>query len=677
MHRYGFSVQMTSTVPVSFDQSLQRASTQLQRGQINEAIERLRALLREQPESIPVLHLLGIAQRRAGYLDQALQIQQGILAREPDFAAAFQEIGLCHRTAGRVAEAQAAFRRAVGIDPRLANSWKFLGDLALEQGDADAALECIARIPAEDGRDPVLERIVELLEGERLGKAEKLARAYLERHPTNAKVLYLQSRIATRLGAVTDAMRALEATLSAEQRHVDARYDYVNLLSRRQRYREALAQADRLLADAPGEPRFRVLKAALLDRSGSYREAAAILKGLLKEDPSQAHIWTGLATLQRTLGERADAIASLHRAIDAQPARGEAWYQLADLKVYRFTGAQMQAMRTSAEHAPPGSEDEIHFCFALGRALEQREEWDLAFEYYARGNRARRGSARWDPAQHEALIAALREVADPGLFERLDGAGCPDPAPIFIVGLPRAGSTLVDQIVTAHSQVDGTMELPILASLVQELNYRQGRQQRPAWPQALQDLDAGACRALGEEYLERARILRGNRPYFVDKMPNNFEYAALIRLALPNARIIDVRREPLANGFSAWRQLFRTGQEWSYDLEDIGRYTRAYRDLMAHWDRVLPGAVHHVQYERLVEQPRQETEALLAFLDLPVEPACFEPQSNPRAVRTASSEQVRLPLYREALEHWKHFERHLGPLREALGDGGPERSAHA
>lgn len=663
---------MNTSAPDPLAASLQRATSLIDRGQAGEAIRLLREVTREQPDNVAALHLLGIAQRRGGRLDEALRLQQSLTEREPEFASAWQEIGICHSTAGRVEDAIAAFRRATAIDSRLVNSWKFLGDLAAGQGDTDAAIEAYRQCPTESAGDPLLARARELLQAGRPGRADPVLQAFLERNGPHAEALHLRAQAAVRLGAVTDTLVLLEQALQADRDFVPARFDYVNLLSRRQRYAEALREADRLLAADPGRTPFHLLKAALLDRSGQYAEAIGMLENLLETDPSQAHVWTGLAMLQRTLGRRAEAVNSLHKAIDAQPDRGEAWYLLADLKVYDFSDAQVRAMRASVDRAPPGSDDEIHFCFALGRALEGREDWDGAFAYYARGNRVQQQRARFDPDGYVAHVGGLKQHTEPALFERLDAAGVPDAAPIFIVGLPRSGSTLVEQVLTAHSRVDGTMELPILATLVKELNYRRRKAGQAVYPQALADLSTAECRDLGTEYLERARILRGDAPYFVDKMPNNFEHVALIRLALPNARVIDVRREPMANGFSAFRQLFQTGQDWSCDLTHIGRYTNAYVDLMEHWDALLPGFVHRVHYEDLIESPEREIGRLLTFLGLPMEPACLAPQRNPRPVRTASSEQVRQPLYRHALTHWKHFEKHLEPLREALktGKGG-------
>jgi len=654
---------------VTLEATLSQASGLIQANRFDSAIRLLNDYLRDYPDEVAALHMLGIGQRKAGRIDEALKTQQSVLKQDPGFAAAHQESGLCHRLAGRRTDAMEAFRRATQTDPRLVNSWKFLGDMAVQLGDEATAIEAYGKFPAETEDDPMLARALELIEGNKLGLADIVIRQYLKRNPRDARALYHQSRIAVGVGAITEALQLLESALAIAPSDRAARYDYVHLLSRRQRYEEALAEIDRLLRAEPENHSYRLLKAALLDRSGQFEQSADILKQLLRENPQQPKVWTGLANVQRTQGKQAEAISSLHKAIDHDPYHSEAWYQLADMKVYRFTDGQVEALRRAVDHAPKGSGEEINLCFALARALEGRGEAGEAFEFYARGNNARNRSAQFSPEEHMRFVAAVKNTCTPELVRELEGVGCPDDAPIFIVGLPRAGTTLVEQIVTAHSQVDGVMELAHIATLVKELNFRQQKRNRPTYPQALAAIDDDEFREIGEAYIERSRILRGSAPHFVDKMPNNFEHVGLIRLALPNARIIDVRREPMANGWSAYRHLFRSGQEWSYDFENIAFYYLAYQELMAFWDGLFPGKIHRVQYERLVQQPEAVTRELLAFLKLPFEAACLAPERNTRAVRTASSEQVRQGIHTEAVEQWRTFETQLEPLKQALGEG--------
>ena len=645
---------------------LSEAATLIQQERIPAAIQTLEQLLREHGEDPMARHMLGLCQRKSNQLDLALQTQKEILRAHPDFAAAWQELGLCYRMSGKRSEAMEAFREATRADPRIASSWKFLGDMAVQLGDDTTAIHAYAQYPSTTSHDPVLARALELKAAGKMGLADILLRNHLKRNPEDALALHEQSRIAVGLGAVTEAMELLASVLSIEPVNVQARTEYINLLSQRQRYAEALAHVDWLLAKEPDEPAHQLLKATLLERCGKYQQAAQILRAMLKVQPRQPQVWIGLAMMQRNLGQQPEAITSLRKAIDHDPERGDAWFHLADLKVVNFSDAQIAAMRASLAHAAAESESHVYFQFALGRALENRGLHDEAFAHYTQGNQARARTSTFKPAEFQRYIDALKSACTPELFEDLANAGCQDDAPIFIVGLPRSGSTLVEQIITSHSQVDGTMELAHLGTLVKELNYRQQKRKREVYPSALDDLQASDCETIGRAYLERTRILRGSKPYFVDKMPNNFEHVGLIHLALPRARIIDVRRNPMANGLSAFKQLFGVGQDWSYDLGHIGFYYGQYLELMRHWDHVLPGKVHRVQYESLVKDPEPVIRGILEFLQLPFEVACLEPQNNPRAIRTASSEQVRQPLYDSALDAWKKYETHLEPLRLAL-----------
>ncbi len=666
---------MNSKVPEqaslsAHERTINQVTDLIQQGHLLKATELLNGILRDQPENLMARHLLGMCQRKAGQLEQAMQTQQAILSAAPDFAAAFQELGLSLRLAGRRREALEAFRRATEIDPRLLNSWKFLGDMAAQLGDEETAVHAYAQCPASPDTDPVLERALNLIAGDKLGLADIVIRIYLKRRPQDARALYAQSTIAVQKGAITEALELLEATLKYAPEHQAARLDYVNLLSRRQRYAEALLHIDRLLALNPASQSYRLLKASLLERSGQYEAALRLVEAVLKENPAQSTVWARLGALQRIMGLQPECIASLHRAIDCDPDNGQPWYLLADLKTFEFTPGQVQAMRRSVERAPGNSEDEVYFSFALASALEGRGAVDEAFAYYLRGNKAQATRSVFSPVQYANYISSLKSSSTSDVFEDLEGSGFDDASPIFVVGLPRAGSTLVEQILTSHSSVDGMMELAHLSSLVKELNYRQQKKNRSVYPLALAEIDRPECLEIGREYIKRSRILRRSAPFFVDKMPNNFEHVGLIHLALPRARIIDVRRNPMANGFSAFKQLFQAGNEWSYKLEHIGEFYRAYLDLMAHWDRMLPGKVYRVNYEQLVQQPGEEIRNLLTWLELPFEEACAAPHENARAVRTASSEQVRQPIYRDALEHWRLFEAQLEPLRLALS-GNP------
>ncbi len=654
----------------AFEQSINRATALMQQDSMGPAMDLLQDLQRQQPENQMVLLLTGMGQRKAGLIPQALETQKSVLRNHPEFAVAYQELGLCLRLSGQRKEALEAFRKATALDPRLTSSWKFMGDMALQVGDETTAIHAYSQYPSESRDDPMLTRALELIEGNKLGLADIVIRNYLSRHPGDAFALYSQSRIATKLGAISEAITLLESSLNIAPGLHEARYDYVNLLSRRQRYEEALIHVDDLLASVPKNHSYRMLKAALLERTAQYEMAATALQGVLSDNPNQALVWTGLGGLQRTLGRRAEAITSLQKKIDCDPVRGEAWYLLADLKTYSFSDAQIEAMRRSLEHVPDSSVDDVFFSFALARALEDGENYAEAFEFYQRGNNTQAQLRAFNPGSFDAFISSMKQQCQPDFFDRQKGNGCPDPAPIFIVGLPRSGSTLLEQILSSHSQVDATMELAHLGSLISELDFRLQKNGHAVYPAGLENTSTEELLHIGQEYIRRTQILRGKAPFFIDKMPNNFEHIGLIHLVLPHAKIIDIRREPMATGLSAYKQLFRSGKEWSYQLSHIGQYYLRYLELMDHWDEVLPAKVQHISYEDLVENPEQHVHELMSYLDLPFESACLSPELNQRAVRTASSEQVRQPIHTDSLAYWKKFEQQLDPLKQALAGQG-------
>jgi hypothetical protein len=403
-------------------------------------------------------------------------------------------------------------------------------------------------------------------------------------------------------------------------------------------------------------------------RIGEYDAALALHEALLAEYPRHAKMWMSKGHVLKTAGRRDESIRAYRQSIAIAPALGEAYWSLANLKTFRFEPADLDRMRAQLARAELADEDRLHFEFALGKALEDRAEYAASFEHYARANALRRRQVVHDAAETTAHVQRTRAVCTRELFADRAGWGAPAPDPIFIVGLPRSGSTLLEQILASHSAVEGTMELPDVLGLVRELGGRRRRAERSRYPEVLATLVAPDVLALGERYLRQTQIQRktGAR-HFIDKMPNNFAHVGLIHLALPNARIVDARRHPLGCGFSCFKQHFARGQAFTYDLDELGRYYRDYVELMAHYDAVLPGRVHRVHYERLVEDTEHEVRRLLEYCGLPFEQGCLDFHRNERAVRTASSEQVRQPIFREGIDHWRHYEPWLGPLKAALG----------
>jgi tetratricopeptide (TPR) repeat protein len=570
-----------------------------------EALAAAEALAVAAPDSIDALYLVAANQRCLHRIPEALATLERLELRHPRLGRVFQERGHCYMTLRDAPRATEAFLRAVSIDPTLTASWS------------------------------MLERIC----------------AYLVNAGERVEAARLQARITHHRAAFDEAEKRFEALLRLAPDNRPARLDYARLLMDRQKYPQARQVLDALLQLEPGNMNFLSVSAEL-------------------------HLL--VAHSAKTIGQQREAIDSYRAAAVARPAFGDAYWSLANLKTYRFSQdelANMQAQEAAAATTPV---DRYHLCFALGKALEDRGDYPQSWQYYERGNAFKRAESRYRPEIFETHTRRQIEVCTAEFFAARAGAGAPDRDPIFIVGLPRSGSTLIEQILASHSQVEGTRELPEIQHIVLELQGRDPDPNDPRYPGVLQSLELEDFRRLGERYLNDTRGFREGasntpaiespRPFFIDKMPNNFRHLGLLRLMLPNAKIIDARREPMACGFSNWKQLFASGQEFSYTLEDIARYYRTYLDLMRHWDEVLPGWVLRVEYEDLVEDLEGHVRRILGFCDLEFEPACLEFYKTGRSVRTASSEQVRQPLFREGLTLWQHYEPWLGPLSSALGD---------
>jgi tetratricopeptide (TPR) repeat protein len=508
--------------------------------------------------------------------------------------------------------------------------------------------------------NPVLIEAGAALVGNDLRTAERLLRGHLHEDPFDVAAIRMMAELAGRLGRYREAEALLRRALELAPAFRPARSNLATVLHRQNRSAEALAELDRLLADEPDNPTHENLKAATLGRIGEFDEAIELYESVLAKAPDQPKIWMSYGHVLKTVGRQPDAIAAYRRAIAIRPGLGEVWWSLANLKTVQFSSEDVAAMRTALDGAALSDEDRLHLHFALGKALEDRGEAEDSFRHYARGNAIRREQLPYDPADTDHQVARAEAIYTPEFFAARAGWGSPAADPIFILGMPRAGSTLIEQILASHSQVEGTMELPDIPALAARI----GSGDTPVG-----ELTPGQVRALGEEYLDRTRIQRKTeRPFFIDKLPNNWMHVGLIKLILPNAKIVDARRHPLASCFSNFKQHFARGQSFTYGLEDVGRYYTAYVRLMAHFDRVLPGAVHRAIYERLVDDTESEIRALLAAMGLPFEGACLRFWETERAVRTASSEQVRRPINREGLEPWKPFDPWLDPLKAALGD---------
>ncbi len=632
------------------------------------AAEQALAILEAVPGHPAATLVLAGARRTGGDLAGALEILESLVKVQPAWPAAHFEHAVALGAAGRGEAAVAALRRAVQIQPDLGGAWRLLGDHLAAMGDTRGADVAYAAHVKASIRDPrLLAPAAALCEG-RIAEAERLLREHLKAFPTDVAAIRMFAEVAARLGRFADAENLLARCLDLSSSFTAARHNYAVVLHRQGKSAAALEQVERLLAGEPGNPGYRGLEAAVLARLGEFDRAIAVYEDLLAGYPGQARLWMSYGHAVKTAGRQPRSIEAYRRSIELEPSLGEAYWSLANLKTYRFAPGEVAAMRGQLARSELRDEDRLHFHFALAKALEDAGEPEESFEHYAAGNRLRRGALGYHANDTTALVERSRALFSRDFFAQRAGSGSPAPDPIFVVGLPRSGSTLVEQILASHPAVEGTMELPDLLALVRELGGGTRRSSGPGYPEILAGLDPGELRALGERYLAGTRIQRKtDAPLFIDKMPNNWAHVGLIHLILPNARIVDARRHPMSCCFSAFKQHFARGQGFTYDLTDLGRYYGDYVALMAHVDAVLPGRVHRVIYERMVEETEGEVRRLLDYCGLAFDPRCLRFYENQRAVRTASSEQVRSPIYREAVGHWRRYERWLGPLVQALG----------
>jgi len=637
-------------------------------GRPAEALAAAEALEVRAPQHRDVLYLIAANQRCLNRITEALETLQRLEQEHPRFSLLYQERGHCYTSLWDAPRAIDAFHRAVSLNPALVRSWSMLERLYRMTGQVTNAAMAAGQVSSLNELPPEVVRAGSLFSDGDLSAAENILRAYLL-NATHVEALRLRARIQRQRNAYHDAELLLETALKLAPDYRAARVDYIRVLLDRQKYLEAHEAIDTLLKLEPGNRDYLSLYAAACTGLGRYETAIGLYRQLLEASPRSSELHMALGYSLQSAGRQREAIACYRAAAAVKPGFGDAWWSLANLKTYRFSEDEIARMR--AEETTPVADpaDRYHLYFALGKAYEDRNEFAESWRFYERGNRLKRAESPYQPEIAETNTYRQIEVCTAQFFAGREGGGAPDPDPIFIVGLPRSGSTLLEQILASHSLVEGTHELYDIERIVLELRgNRSDSSEPPPYPRLLADLAPQDFRSLGERYMNCSRSYRMGKPFFIDKMPNNFRHIGLIHLMLPNAKIIDARREPMACCFSNLKQLFATGQEFTYSIEDVARYYRTYLDLMRHWDAVLPGRVLRVWYEDVVEDLEGNVRRVLQFCGLGLEPACVEFYKTERSVRTASSEQVRQPIFREALSQWRNYEPWLGPLKDALGD---------
>jgi tetratricopeptide (TPR) repeat protein len=656
----------TANVRATFEARRREAHAALRAGRAATAETWLRALEAQFPGEISCLWLLGVALLDQDKIEASIATLERVRAAAPDFFDARVDLARAYRRAGRAPQAREEVRHVLEAMPHHHRAWFAYGDALVDLGkyaDAGVAFE---RARLTDPQRARIEAASTALVADERRKAEELFREVLREDPSHVGALCGLAALSLAADRPQDAERLLRHALK-QSAYVPLVYRALGpALVQLGRLKEAEVAARHLEKIEPGNPQTWVMIASIATRLMRQEEALAAYERAAQLKPDEVSLRTSAGHVQKTLGRRRDSEASYKVALQLDPGRGEAYWSLADLKNYTFTDEEIAAMQRLLASDKRGRSNEAQLHFALGRAFEQRQDYGQAFAHYARGNALRRLDAPFDIDGFERRGARIRSFFDAAFFAARGNGGDPSRAPIFIVGLPRSGSTLLEQILASHPQIEGTMELPNILNLVGQFDDLAAT--RDGYPETVARASSEQLTALGGRYLEETAPLRTGRDHFTDKLPNNFSHIGLIQAILPNATIIDARRHPMDACFSTFKQFFAEGQTFSYDLADLGRYYRCYLSLMDHWDAVLPGKVLHIQYEDLVRDPETNIRRLLAHCGLSFEPACLSFHETRRAVRTASAEQVRQPLYSSGVGYWRHFEPQLEPLRQVLGD---------
>ena len=631
------------------------------------ALKVIALALEAQSEDIDALYYSAVCLRYLNRLDEALQQLTVLRKMAPNYGRGLQEEGHIYNAKGNLKQALHLYTRATHANPSLQGSWRRQIEILLKQGrEAEAIrlkphLQRVLKMP-----QPLIAAMDCIAQG-KLSNAEDLCREFLKQHPHHVEAMRLLAEVGKKLNILHDAEFLLESALKLEPENDLLRVDYIEVLRKRQKIEAAHAEVLALFKANPDNIHFESLYAVLCMQMGDYENALELFDSILTKIPGDPVTLTSKGHALKTCGNTDDAIISYRDATQSSSAYGEAWHSLANLKTVKFSDADIGKMLVQLESDDLKFMDRVYINFTLGKAFEDAEKFDMAFSHYAAGNKAKKAQTRYVAEQMTDEFEHQKKVFTHQFVRDRQGSGHSAPDPIFVVGLPRAGSTLLEQILSSHSQVDGTLELPNVLALVNDLRRGGNMTGDNLYPSILETLDTDKYLEYGEAYIRDTQVHRQNAPFFIDKMPNNFRHIGLIKLMLPNAKIIDARRHPMGCCFSGFKQLFAEGQAFSYDLSDAGQYYRDYQSLMDTWQAIFPEQILHVQYEDVVNDFEAQVRRILDYCGLPFEEACLSFYKTERAVRTPSSEQVRQPIYRGGIDQWKNFEAHLAPLKESLG----------
>jgi tetratricopeptide (TPR) repeat protein len=660
----------TTNVP-SIEKQLKSIQQLIQTAKFDDAVKKGQQLQQEtsdKQQKIELWYLIAVAQRYAATFPQALVSIEALLKIDALHSRAHQEQGYINLALKKTIQAKASFENAIKLNPSLVASWQELIHLYRAAEQMDEVQESANQLARLKNLPPALLAVTELMHEGKLLKAEQICRQFLQKNTRHIDGMCLLAEIGIELKIYDDAEFILASALELAPNHIHARSQYLNLLIRLGKYKAADQQVEKLLIDQPDNLSFKVAKANVLTGLGKVEQAIVLFEQAIAQNNQVAGFHLQLGHALKTKGDITKAISAYQQAYLIEPNYGDAFWSLANTKTYRFSDEEITQMQTQQNESDLALVDRIQLYFATGKAFEDRQEYNQAFQAYEQGNKLQQTNNGFDINKIEQQIAEQIKYCTHELFEKRGHLGLNSPDPIFIVGLPRAGSTLLEQILASHSQVDGTMELHNILGLASRLRGKNQNQdnEESQYPKNLGEINPDYLERFGQQFIDETRVYREQAPLFIDKMPNNFLHIGLIKLILPNAKIIDARRSPMACCFSGFKQLFAEGQDFSYNLEDIGRYYQAYLKLMSHWDVVLPDFVLTVSHEDVVDDLEKQVRRILTFCGLPFEQSCIDFHKTKRNIKTPSSEQVRQPIYKSATEQWRHFEPYLAPLKKVL-----------
>ena len=644
-----------------------KAADAIKRGDNIEAMRLLKSNLKKDQNHIDSLYLAAVSSRYLKNYDDSKKYIESLLTNAPDMGRAYQELGHLNRDSGNEEDSIKHYRQACELNPALPSSWKALYSYFKKNENKPAADHAYMQMNTLETMPNTLLFISQILNEGKLGIAEEKCREFLKQYPTNTYAMSLLSDIADRLGYFDDAEFLLESAVKLSPSDGELRMKYAMILRKKQKFAKTMEQVNILCEKFPENLSYQAQKASEIMQNGDHKGAIDLFDDILKKNPYNFSILTSKGHAQKTLGESDRAINSYQTAYQVKQDHGEAFFSLANLKTYEFSKNELNIMREQLKRVDLTMRDKAYFHFALAQGCEAVGEYDEAFFHLDSGNKIKNKQSKYSIERMDKELQAQIDVCDELFFEKHGQGGHETKDPIFILGLPRAGSTLIEQILASHSMIDGTLELPNILSMAQSLRGDDIYGKEGNYPKSMENLSLEKRIAMGEKFISDTSMHRNEAPRFTDKMPNNFRHIGLIHLIMPNAKIIDARRYPLDCCFSMFKQLFAQGQEFTYGLTEAGSYYKSYIKLMNHWDQVLPNKILRVNNEDIIDDLEGQVVRMLNFLELPFEESCITFYETDRSVRTASSEQVRKPINKAGMDRWKPYAKYLGPLLDGLG----------